>query len=377
MTKQQQLQPQPKPGRTFITVEAVRKRVPLWVSLNGPSGCGKTKSALRIAAGMQKVVGGKVQVLDTENDRALHYADWFEKTYGYRFGHTHFDPPFGSLDYLAAIHHLVTTQNATVIVADSMSHEHDGIGGLLEQHEAEIDRMQEEQASKGRSVSDRESLSQSAWKMPKMNRRRMINELMQLKVLLVFCFRSKPKQDLKATRPADRDLGFMPVTGDDLIFEMTVSAVLPPMSRGLPDWSPKKPGERSIIKKGPFEELFKRAQQFNEEVGEEMAKWALGGDVPKLSAQAERGGEAERAALVSRFRPLRLALKWDETKTREWLNATFGSPQVKPLTMQQLTDAVTLLDMLANGGQEEYDQELAGLIELGRVKLAADPDAAL
>ena len=40
---------------------------------------------------------GDIHVIDTEARRALHYASYF------KFRHTPFDAPFGSLDYLAAM----------------------------------------------------------------------------------------------------------------------------------------------------------------------------------------------------------------------------------------------------------------------------------
>jgi len=352
--------------RIFTIEPAVRKRVPLWIALNSPSGGGKTKSALRLAAGAQRVVGGKVHVVDTENDRALHYADWFKETYGYEFNHVHFDPPFGSLHYLAAILQCIR-DGATVIVTDSMSHEHDGIGGLLEQHEEEIDRLQNEQHARtdGKYVSGRDELSGSAWKLPKMNRRRMINEIMQAKAIFIFCFRAKPKQDFSA-KGKDRDLGNMPVSGDDLLFEMTVSANLPALSEGTPDWDPKKRGERSMVKKGPFKKLFERPRQLDEEIGAAMAQWAVGSSVPTPSAAASHGTASERSAIIKDLGAIRQKLKWSLDKSKEWRRATFGSDEVAKLSVQQLDDARTLLALLLDNGEEAYQAELATLVELGR-----------
>ena len=350
--------------RTFKIEPAVRKRVPLWISVNGPSGCGKTKSALRMAAGAQKIVGGKVAVVDTENDRALHYADEYEKAYGYRFDHIHFDPPFGSLHYLAAILQAARA-GATVIVTDSGSHEHDGIGGLLEEHEAEIDRMQEEQQRRWGKTSDREALSMAAWKQPKMDRRRMINELMQLGVILIWCFRAKPKQDMEA-KGKDRDKGFMPVSGDDLLFEMTVAMMLPALSEGVPDWKPEKRGERASVKKGPFKKLFERARQVDEEMGTAMATWALGSAVPETSDAAKMGTATERAAIVRDLVTLRDKLKWDVEKSKKWREDIFRQGDANKLTVQQLDDARTLLGLMVDAGDESYLAELASFVELGR-----------
>src|SRR5271156_81150 len=122
------------PLRTFEAKPAVREHVPLLVGLMGCSGSGKSYSALRLATGIQQVTGGDIYAIDTEARRLLHYADQF------KFKHIQFDPPFGSLDYLAAIKHCVD-QGANVIVIDSMTHEHSGPGGYLQTQEAEVDRM--------------------------------------------------------------------------------------------------------------------------------------------------------------------------------------------------------------------------------------------
>lgn len=360
-------------NRTFVIQPGERKKVPLWIALNSPSGGGKTKSALRLAAGAQKVVGGKVAVIDTENDRALHYIDWFEKgdgsvggAYGYKFDHVHFDPPFGSLHYLAAILQAAKA-GARVIVTDSGSHEHDGIGGLLEQHEAEIDAIQAEQQRRYGRSSDREQVSGAAWKQPKFDRRRMINELMQLGVILIWCFRAKPKQDFEA-KGKERDLGIMPVSAADLIFEMTVSMLLPALSEGHPDWKPTKKGERSIVKRGPFKKLFERSRQVDEEMGTAMATWALGSAVPETSNAAKMGTATERAEIIKALGPLREKLQWNVDQSKAWRLAVFGEADVTKLTVQQLDDARSLLGLMLDGGEEAYAAELASYIELGRAK---------
>lgn len=356
--------------RQFKITPAVRKELPLWIALNSPSGGGKTKSALRLAAGAQKVTGGKVHVIDTESDRALHYADWFEESYGYRFEHLHFDPPFGSLHYLAAILQCIR-DGARVIVVDSGSHEHDGIGGLLEQHEEEIDRLQAEQQARGRKASSRDELSGNAWKGPKMDRRRMINELMQTKVVIIWCFRAKPKQDFTARNKDDRDLGFMPVSGDDLIFEMTVSMLLPALSEGIPDWSPKKKGEQKIVKKGPFKKLFERPRQLDEELGKAMATWAKGSAVPPIEEATARGTANERAAAIRAWAEPRESLGWSPDEVKAWLLAVFGTDSREKMSIQQLVDAGALLTVWAAQGEDDYRAELEALIELGRAQAPA------
>jgi RecA/RadA recombinase len=116
------LEPERLIGRRFDIRPAVRQKVPLLLGLAGPSGSGKTYSALRLAAGIARVAGGDVVVIDTENRRAQHYADQFT------FQHIDFAPPYGPLDYLAALQTAERTRPACIVI-DSLSHEHDGEGG--------------------------------------------------------------------------------------------------------------------------------------------------------------------------------------------------------------------------------------------------------
>lgn len=182
-------------ARTFVDRPAARERVPLLLGLVGPSGGGKTFSALRLATGIQRVSGGDIFVVDTEARRALHYADRF------KFRHVDFGAPFGSLDYLAAIQYCVG-KGAGVVVVDSMSHEHEGPGGLLEQHEAEAARLAKQWGTRI------ETAKMAAWAAPKAARRRLINSVLQLPCNFVFCFRAKEK--LKIKRGEDpQHLGFI------------------------------------------------------------------------------------------------------------------------------------------------------------------------
>src|SRR5262245_29326672 len=119
------------PVRTFEAKAAVRESVPLLIGLMGPNGGGKTKSALRLAEGIRDVSVGDIYGIDTEARRMLHYAST------HKFQHVQFDAPFGSLDYLAALEHCVG-KGAGVVIVDSMSHEHEGPGGLLDLHDQEL-----------------------------------------------------------------------------------------------------------------------------------------------------------------------------------------------------------------------------------------------
>jgi energy-coupling factor transporter ATP-binding protein EcfA2 len=263
-------------SRTFEDKLAVRTAVPLLVGLTGASGSGKTFSALRIATGIQKVTGGEIGYIDTEARRALHYADRF------KFRHLPFGSPFGSLDYLAAVEHFAT-KGCRVIVVDSMSHEHEGPGGVLEQHECELDRIAGDDWKK------RERSTFLAWAKPKAERRRLINSLLQLPVNMVFCFRAKEKIKIESGRDENGKskpptaLGWMPIAGEEFVYEMTVNCLLYPNCGGVPEWSPTEPGEKVMVKlPEQFRALFAQRRPLDEETGEALAKWAAGTETPTV-----------------------------------------------------------------------------------------------
>lgn len=254
-------------GRSFEDREAVREKVPLLVGLIGPSGTGKTYSALRLATGIQRVSGGDIFVIDTESRRALHYADKF------KFRHVAFGAPFSPLDYLAAIEHCVQ-RGASTIIVDSMSHEHEGPGGVLEEHDSETKRL-----AKAWGVSEN-SAQMSAWGSPKSKRRRLINTILQMPINCIFCFRAKEKLKIvKGENP--QPMGFMPIAGEEFVYEMTAKCLLLPGAAGVPTWNSDMPGERLMMKiPGQFREVFAEPRQLSEDIGEEMARWAAGTAAP-------------------------------------------------------------------------------------------------
>ncbi len=244
--------------RIFDDRIAAREKTPILVGLVGPSGTGKTYSALRLAAGFQRVSGGDTYMIDTEARRGLHYAEKF------KFRHVAFGAPFSPLDYLAAIEHCIA-KGATTIIVDSMSHEHEGPGGVLEMHTAEHRRL-----------GGKEGTKLLAWSKPKQDRRRMINTIIQLSCNFIFCFRAKEK--LKIERGKDPvHLGFMPIAGEEFVYEMTLKCLLLPGANGIPTWQPAEVGERSMIKlPEQFRATFEQAPQLTEDIGQSLATWAAG-----------------------------------------------------------------------------------------------------
>lgn len=250
-------------NRTFSDEPAVRRAVPLLIGLSGSSGAGKTYSALRLATGMQRVSGGEIFMIDTESRRGLHYADAF------RFRHVNFEPPFSPLDYLAAIEHCVE-RGAKTIIIDSMSHEHEGPGGVLEMHEQEVQRMSGGDPKKAQRVKF------GAWAKPKAQRRRLINSILQTGVNAIMCFRAKEKLRPRPGKEPE-PLGWMPIAGSEYVYECALAAILPPGSNGTPDWGNQKAWDAGMMKSPSFFEWMRDiSHPLDEATGERMAAWAAG-----------------------------------------------------------------------------------------------------
>jgi len=252
---------------TFHFKPATREQTPLLIGLVGPSGGGKTYSALRLATGIQSVVGGDIAVIDTEARRSLHYANKF------KFKHLDFEPPHGPDRYLEAFQAAVAMGAKTIIV-DSMSHEHEGAGGVLEQHEAELDRMA------GTDYRKRDAMNFIAWAKPKGARRKLINGLLQMNANFIFCFRAKEK--IKMVKGADgktkpEDAGWQAIAGDEFVYEMTARFLLPPGVKGVPDLTPD--AQRTGVPKMPdeFISIVGSGKALDESMGASLAQWAQGG----------------------------------------------------------------------------------------------------
>lgn len=105
---------------------ANRQKVKIKMALQGPAGSGKTYGALLLAFGLCGE-WSKIAVIDTEN----HSSELYAHLGGYNV--LSLDPPFTPERYIEAID-ICTRAKMEVIVLDSLSHEWDGIGGILDIH---------------------------------------------------------------------------------------------------------------------------------------------------------------------------------------------------------------------------------------------------
>jgi hypothetical protein len=256
---------------------AVRESVGLLILLSGGTGSGKTYSGMRLAQG---IAGDKrFAVIDTENRRALHYADMFN------FDVFEMDPPFRPGAYAEAIR-AADAAGYPVIVVDSMSHEWVGEGGILEWQEEELKRMGGGDNNKMRS-----------WVAPKTAHKRMVQDMLRVKAHVILCLRAEEKIDIITKQGGGTAIvpkvslagldGWVPISEKTLPFEATCSFLLKADHPGVP--LPIKLQEQHRV-------MFPDGKPIDEEAGKRVAEWAAGGEKKK-----ELTLEEKRTVIVGYF----------------------------------------------------------------------------
>lgn len=285
--------------RQFTSAPAVRANVPLLIALIGPSGGGKTYSALRLASGIKRVQPGPIYGISTEGNRMLEYAEKFD------FTHVPFAEPFGSLDYLDALRQC-EAESAKTIIVDSMSHEHEGPGGVLDQADQYILnslRRKNIDPESDAGWHAAQKLKRSAWIEPKAKRTKLIQGIVQLRTNVILCFRAKEVTDQinEGGKTKIIKLGWLPVAGTAFWFEMTARAMLLPGANGVPEWkhSNLEKGERIAVRRpDQFADILRDGEQLSEDMGEAMARWASGSVTIGFDAALERVKAARDASAL-------------------------------------------------------------------------------
>lgn len=253
-------------SRTFEYGPAVRATLPLLLGVAGPTGSGKTYSALRLATGMQRVVGGDIALVDTEAKRATAYDRYFN------FNHLDFAPPFGPLDYMEAIDHCLK-KGARHVIIDSMSHEHSGPGGVMDQVNAFLDEKC------GEDYAARDRMNMIAHKGPKADRKDLNNFIIQAGrggVNFLFCYRADEK--VKPVKGQGiQNMGMTPETTSKLVYEMMAMFLLSAAADGKPIANPATPLEKMFTKLPvQFRDMLAAGEPLSEDLGQKLAEWARG-----------------------------------------------------------------------------------------------------
>lgn len=199
----------------FQIKPATRSGVIPLVGMYGKSGSGKTMSALLFMRGL---IGpkGRLTLIDSESGRGSLFAD-ISEIGGYNV--INIEPPFSPDRYQAALE--VAQQNSDGVVIDSLTHEHNGEGGVLDMQEKELDRMA------GTDYSKREACKMAAWIKPKIAHKKFVSYLLRCKVPLICCLRGEEKthigRDEKGKTTVSTDKFSTPLFDQRFIFELLLN----------------------------------------------------------------------------------------------------------------------------------------------------------
>jgi len=178
--------------------KAERKKARIKMGLQGPSGSGKTYSALLFAFGLTED-WTKVVVIDTENHSANLYAHLGS------YNVLPLEAPFSPERYVEAIR-LCVKERAEVIIIDSISHEWEGRGGILDTH------------------SQMTGNSFTAWAKLTPRHNAFVQEILQSPVHILATIRSKQDYVLvdKNGKMVPEKVGLKGITRDGMDYEFTL-----------------------------------------------------------------------------------------------------------------------------------------------------------
>ncbi|GKV65481.1 hypothetical protein NCCP2331_16340 [Sporosarcina sp. NCCP-2331] len=264
----------------FEIAVARREKQKAVIGFIGPSGSGKTVSALRLAYGMmkeaypdadEKELWSKIGVADTEHKRALLY--WNEQFGDMRVGeflHIDFTPPYTTDRYNAAVQALKKT-GCEVIIVDSLSHNWQGKGGIIETH------------------SNMTGNSFQNWGKLSSETTSLIETLTTNNVHVICTMRTKTEYVVELNehgKMAPRKVGTKPVQKDEFEYEFMINFIvnMEGVSETSKDNTRLFEGESKII---------------TEEDGGKLYRWVeLGVDVKSEEEAKRAAAEEERQALI-------------------------------------------------------------------------------
>lgn len=320
---------------------AVREKVPLLIGIAGGTSSGKTYSALRFAKGLAG--DKKFAVIDTENKRSKSYADDFG------FDHTNFKAPYTAEAYTALIQE-ADKAGYPVIVIDSMSHVWSGIGGVLEQHESELDRKAGDDQAK------RDRCFRTAWVKPKMRHKQMMLRLLQVQAHLILCFRAEHKTEfarnakgVMEARIMSDPLGFHGMDGWMLVCEKEVPSELTVLLLLKRD----RPGVATLTKiMGMHRPFFPTGQVLDEEAGRLMGDWSNGANTekkttarqPKADAPTSFAATCITADQAREIEEYAESLNVDLDLFHKWISKQWSSQKVGELPTEAFGPVMEMLE---------------------------------
>lgn len=268
----------------FVVTQAVRKAVPMLISLSGTSGSGKTFSGLLLAAGIAHD-GEKVGMIDAENGRGTLYEDdpAIRAALPNGYSYVPIAPHYSPERYVMALK-AMERAGVKVCLIDSTTHEWEGEGGCTD--------IAENHKLKG----------MPNWAMAKREHKKFLAYCLSSNMHIIFCLRARDKvkitQDNKVI-----PIGIQPIAEKNFVFEMLLSLTFDEMTHhysGL-----KVPKMLSGI--------FNGGELITKEHGVAIRKWADGGanlgPAELLQKRARSAAELGMAEYSNFFKSLTPAQK--------------------------------------------------------------------
>jgi hypothetical protein len=209
--------------------------------------------------------GGTIAMINAEGPRGHLYAEKFN------YVACELSPPYRPESYVQALLAAKAT-TPSVIIIDSISHCHDGPGGILEWHEEILDKIV------GTDYKQRQKSTFVAWVEPKQSENRLIYTMLDMKCPVILCMRAKEKIKIVPGKPPI-DLGWQPIVGERIAFETIFTLMLVPHSKGVPEL------ELSDMRE-PFDTLVPKGKPIDEALGKLLADWSAGGRSKTFTAPA-------------------------------------------------------------------------------------------
>ena len=331
---------------TFEFRPAAREGVHVMIGLAAASGGGKTKTALELATGLAYGDETKIAMIDTEARRGLHYARRPGATQAegpdqYGFNHADMLPPFRPVNIIEAVR-AAEQADMKVLIIDSMSHEYDGEGGIMD-WAADIEAGG--------------TKSPGNWKVPKLAHKKMMNAFLESRCHLIFCLRAEEKIKIfksgdelpdgtRATKTVIQPMGWTPIAEKRFMFEMTMSFTLDPTDPGKPQFNlPHKLQDQHRA-------FFPEGEYISREAGRRLADWAAGAPPPAADPIVVYGREVrKRIKDATTAEPL---LTWWKSTMSD--RTAIEIPPDKLSAMQQaVTERVEYLR--ANSGSQQENAE--------------------
>jgi len=242
--------------------KAERQKAKLRLGVSGPAGSGKSYSALILAKSIASSMD-KVAIIDTENGSADLYSHLGD------FNVFRLDAPYTPERYIEAIKECEAA-GMEVLIIDSVTHEWDGKGGLLESNE-----LLGQTKFKGNNW--------AAWSVTTPRHQRFLEAITASKIHIITTARSKT-DTIQTEDKKIKKVGLKEIQREGFEYELTLNFTL---DRDGHYATASKDRTGIFIDRDPF--------VITEETGKLLKDWAESGVDPAIAEEKRKREEQDRA----------------------------------------------------------------------------------